>query len=62
MNTMLQTYEAIRRKQQPVSSEVFWKQVEAFKDPVEPIQTSSLNSEASKLGQQHVESLLKANG
>lgn len=62
MKTMAQTFEAIRRKQQPVSSEVFWKQVEAFKDPVQPIQTSSVSSEASKPGPQRAESLLAVNG
>lgn len=46
MNTMLQTYEEILWKQRPLSSEEFWRQVEAFKDPVEPIQTSTVKSGA----------------
>ena len=44
METMAQQLEAIRRKQQPVSSEVFWQQVEAFKDQPAEILESSTNS------------------
>ena len=62
MKTMLQTYEEIRRKQQPLTSEEFWGQVEAFKDPVEPIQTSSRSSEALIDGPQLEESLVAVHG
>jgi len=63
MNTLAQTLEAIRQRQQPLSSEEFWKQVEAFKDkPEELILTSSHNCEDSKCGQPVEESSLVANG
>lgn len=62
MNTLAQKLEVILQKQQPVSSDVFWAQVEAFKDSPEPIQTSLHNSKDSKSGRPVVESLLVANG
>jgi hypothetical protein len=62
MTPLAQKLEAIRRKQQPVSSEVFWAQVEAFKDKPEPIQTSSSSSEDSKAGLPSEEKLQVANG
>ena len=51
MTPLAQQLEAILRKQQPVSSEVFWAQVEAFKDTVEEqIPTSSPSCEDSENG------------
>ena len=62
MNQLAKKLEAIRRKQRPVSSEVFWAQVKAFQDNPEPIPTSSNSSEVSKPGPKHEESLLAVDG
>lgn len=62
MSPLAQKLEAILRKQQPVSSEVFWAQVKAFQDDPEPTRTSSNSSEALKLGPKHEESLLAVRG
>ena len=62
MKTMAQICEEKLRKQRPVSFEAFWKQVEAFKDPVEPIQESSSKSEDSKPGRPLVVNSPAANG
>lgn len=63
MNELAQKLEAIRRRQKPVSSEVFWAQVEAFKDkPEELIPASLTSSEDLRLGQQREESCLAVNG
>ncbi len=50
MTPLAEKLEAIFKKQQPVSAEVFWAQVEAFKDTPEPIPTSSNSSADSKPG------------
>lgn len=63
MTPLARQIEAIFRKQQPVSSEEFWAQVEAFKDnPEEMIQISSINFEDSKPGPKCEASLQGANG
>ena len=62
MKTMAQTFEEIRQRQQPVSSEVFWRQVEAFKVSEQPIQTSSDSFEAWNAGPKKEESLVAAIG
>ena len=63
MTPLAQKLEAIRRKQQPVSSEVFWAQVEAFKDkPVEEIPASSTSFEDSTSGRKREELFHVVNG
>ena len=62
MEAMAQQLEAIRQKQQPVSSEVFWQQVEAFKDQPEETLESSTNSALLIAGQKREASLSVANG
>ena len=62
METMAQQLEAIRRKQRPVSSEVFWQQVEAFKDQEVPTPESSTSSVPLTAGQKTGAGLLVANG
>lgn len=63
MNTLAKTLEAIRQRQQPVSSEEFWQQVEAFKDkPEESIPTSLDNSPDSSVGLPKGDALMVANG
>lgn len=62
MKTMAQTFEEILQRQQPVSSEVFWRQVEAFKVSEEPIQISSDSFEDWNAGQKNEECLVVANG
>ena len=63
MTPLAQKLEAIRRKQQPVSSEVFWAQVEAFKDkPEQVIPSSSTSFEDSINGRKREESSRVVNG
>ena len=62
MEAMAQQLEAILRKQRPVNSEVFWQQVEAFKEQQEPIQESSPSCTPLIAGQKTEASLLVANG
>ncbi|MFM2168033.1 MAG: hypothetical protein RIS79_2404 [Verrucomicrobiota bacterium] len=63
MTPLAPKLEAIRRKQQPVSSEVFWAQVEAFKDkPAEEIPASSSSFEGSMPGRKREEPFQVVNG
>lgn len=63
MTPLAEKLEAILQRQQPVSSEVFWAQVEAFKDRPEPvIPASSTSFEDSMNGRKHEEPFQVANG
>ncbi|MBK8040461.1 MAG: hypothetical protein IPK22_25505 [Verrucomicrobiaceae bacterium] len=63
MTPLAQKLEAILQRQQPVSSEVFWAQVEAFKDKPEQVIPASSNSfEGLINGRKHEESLQSVNG
>ena len=63
MTPLAQKLEAILQRQQPVSSEVFWAQVESFKDkPEQVIPASSTSFEGLINGRKHEESLQAVNG
>lgn len=63
MTPLAQKLEAILQRQQPVSSEVFWAQVEAFKDkPEQVIPSSSTSFEDSINGRKREESSRVVNG
>ena len=62
MEPMAQQLEAILQKQRPVSSEVFWQQVAAFKDKPEPMPESSNSCAPLAAGQNAGASLQVANG
>ncbi|MBE7497340.1 MAG: hypothetical protein HS117_20545 [Verrucomicrobiaceae bacterium] len=63
MNDLAKKLEAIRRRQQPVSSEVFWAQVEAFKDKPQEVTPAFLtSSEGLMPGRQREDNCLVVNG